>query len=496
MRDTWRAAKVGIMVVAGLVAIFLVYRYVEETAGGGEGNMVCAMFDDAQGLIPKSRVVIAGIPVGQIEDIYLEGNRARVDMMIDESVELHADSSVAMRSVSILGESILVINPGSVDEPRLAAGECIPQVQEQVSTDEILQNVNEIAKNVRSVTEQLDRAFGTDEAGQRMESALRNLSEALEAINRTIAANEQAINRIIANIDDTAAAAGPRLIRILDNVEVASADVRDLIHDNRDNIDGALDQIDETVASINGAATELQEVLADAGVVTDRLVEGEGTLGRLSEDETLIDEVEGAAEGINNLVGGLARLQTIVELRSEYNFLANSFKSYVSIRLQPREDRYYLIQLIDDPRGNIDVTETTVRTSPPREGEAPIYQETRVTRSDALRFTFQFAKRIHFATFRFGIMESTGGLGVDFHLADDRLEMNLDAFAVGEQTFPRLRFRIAYEVVSRLWVLGGIDDALNGSRDFFLGAMLRFNDEDLKGILPFAGGAVLGAATQ
>jgi hypothetical protein len=33
-----------------------------------------------------------------------------------------------------------------------------------------------------------------------------------------------------------------------------------------------------------------------------------------------------------------------------------------------------------------------------------------------------------------------------------------------------------------------VDDALNGTRDVFLGLMLRFNDDDLKGILPFAGG--------
>jgi phospholipid/cholesterol/gamma-HCH transport system substrate-binding protein len=40
-------------------------------------------------------------------------------------------------------------------------------------------------------------------------------------------------------------------------------------------------------------------------------------------------------------------------------------------------------------------------------------------------------------------------------------------------------------VLKTLWIVGGVDDMLNESRDFFLGAQLRFNDEDLKAILPF-----------
>ena len=113
------------------------------------------------------------------------------------------------------------------------------------------------------------------------------------------------------------------------------------------------------------------------------------------------------------------------------------------------------------------------------------YEETISETNDAFRFTLQFAKRVHFATFRFGILESTGGLGLDFHLLNDHLEINTDAFALGEQKYARLRIALAYEVLQRLWIVGGMDDMLNESRDFFLGAQLRFNDEDLKSILPF-----------
>jgi phospholipid/cholesterol/gamma-HCH transport system substrate-binding protein len=38
-----------------------------------------------------------------------------------------------------------------------------------------------------------------------------------------------------------------------------------------------------------------------------------------------------------------------------------------------------------------------------------------------------------------------------------------------------------------LWLLGGVDDIFSDTRrDYFVGLQLKFNDEDLKTILPFA----------
>lgn len=495
MRDTWKAAKVGLMVAIGLAAMFAVYRYVDEAASGDDGITVYALFPDAQGLIPKSRVVIAGIPVGHIDTIRLAGQQARVDIQIDEGIELHDDATITMHSASLLGEKVLVLSPGTmtVDEndapvvPLLEDGDRIQNARESVEIDDLLTQANEILTNVNAVTEQLAGSFGTDEAGDRMDSALRNLSEALEAINRTIQTNETVVNNTLSNLETATEEATPRLVRILDNVEVATRHVAEVIDNQRPDIERAVDEVDDTVASIRRASEELEGVLGDVRQVTDRTARGEGTVGRLTSDETLIDEVEGAAEGINNLIGGFARLQTIVELRSEYNFFANTFKTYFSLRLQPREDRYYLVQIVDDPRGDVSFEQTLVRRTPPAAGEPAEYQETRITRSDALRFTLQFAKRVGFATVRFGIMESTGGLGFDLHFFGDRLEFQSDFFAIGEETFPRVRVRAAFEVVRRFWVLGGVDDILNESNDFFLGMMLRFNDEDLASLLPLLG---------
>jgi phospholipid/cholesterol/gamma-HCH transport system substrate-binding protein len=220
---------------------------------------------------------------------------------------------------------------------------------------------------------------------------------------------------------------------------------------------------------------------------------GEGTLGRLSKDETLINEVQGVAEGVNEYVGNITRLQTIVGLRSDYNFLANTIKSYVELRLQPREDKYYVIELVDDPRGLTNITQTDVDTTNPTQPSH--YRTITTTTTDAFRFSLQFAKRMGPFTGRFGVKESTGGIGLDLHLLSDRFQFTQDLFGFGESIQPRYRFYLAYEFIKRLWLLGGVDYVFDpNQRDYFLGLQLRFNDEDLKTILPFAGGSVSSAS--
>jgi phospholipid/cholesterol/gamma-HCH transport system substrate-binding protein len=488
MKDSLKSAKVGLAVVLGVALVAWVYRYIDSGGRGEAGYTVYALFDDAQGLIVKSRVVIAGIPIGTIRSIGLDGEKARVDIDIDKGVVLYEDATVRVRAVSLLGEKILSIWPGTPGRDTLVDGDRIRVVVESLGTDDVVNTVGRVAEDIKSVTTQLKRAFGNDVAGDQMASALKDLSEALAAVNRTIQANEELVSRTIENIAETTELGGPKLVRILENIEAVTADVRDILGEHKDELGSGIGEVDDTIASIHRAAQQLEAVLADVKTVTGRTAEGSGTLGRLTQDEALVDEIEGIAEGLNDIVGIWGRLRTIAELRSEYNLLSNTFKTYFSLRLQTRESRYYLVQLVDDPRGDLRVTQSYVRRSPAIPGEPGEYQETRITRSDRLRFTIMMGKTVGPATFRFGILESKGGLGLDLHGLDDRLELATDIWAFGEQIYPRLRSRLAFEFVKHLYVVAGIDDVMNPSRDVFLGLQLRFDDEDLKGILPFAGG--------
>ena len=93
---------------------------------------------------------------------------------------------------------------------------------------------------------------------------------------------------------------------------------------------------------------------------------------------------------------------------------------------------------------------------------------------------------VTFLGFRYGIMENSGGIGIDVNLLEDTLRFKVDAFDFGQDDWPRLRVLAAYEFMRHLFITAGIDNALNdNSRDFFVGLGLNFYDDDIKGLLPF-----------
>jgi phospholipid/cholesterol/gamma-HCH transport system substrate-binding protein len=486
MAKVTQAAKVGAFLVLAGAATFFVYRTVSKDMGGGGNYVVFAHLKDATGLANHSRVTIAGIPVGAINRIKLEDGVARVDVKVNGDVALYDNATIGKKNASLLGESVIVLTPGTDDHRKLKDGDEIHIIVEQASTDQIMNDVADIAKQVKLVAQQLANSVGSDEGGKNMKAILQNLADATDAMNQTIRENREVIHETLEHVGAIAANSEPQISRILENIRVISEDVKTLTAAGDKGGSGG--DIRETIAHLNESSKRLESALGHIDNVAGRADRGEGTIGRLSKDETLINEVQGVAEGVNDYVGSISRLQTVIGLRSDYNFLANTIKSYVELRLQPREDKYYVIELINDPRGRTTITQTDVDTTNPND---PAHYRTITTQTtDAFRFSLQFARRLGPFTGRFGIKESTGGLGADIHLLQDRFEIRQDVFGFGEEIQPRYRVWIGYEFIHRLWLLGGVDHVfLPNRRDYFVGLQLRFTDDDLKTILPFAGGA-------
>jgi phospholipid/cholesterol/gamma-HCH transport system substrate-binding protein len=484
MGEWTKAAKVGLFVLVAVAASVLIYRFVSRSTGMAGGYTVFAEFKEATGLAPQSRVMMAGIPVGTIESIRLDRGMARIDIRMRPDVALHEDATVGRRSSGILGEYFLSLAPGTEGRPTLKDGDQIKVVVEATSTDQIMADLARIADRVKLVSENLAATIGSPEGQAEMRNTLKNLAAVTEALNQTVRENRETIRHTLLNVEDITTKSGPELQQILSNVKQITGDVRKLLAENEGDVKGSIGQVRETVDRVNRASASLESALAHIDSVSARIDKGEGTVGRLTKDETLINEVQGVVEGVGDFVGGITRLQTIIGLRADYNFVSNTIKSYVELRLQPAEDKYYLIQVINDPRGRTTVEQTDVDTTDPT--RPPHYRDVKTTTSNAFRFSLMFAKRIGPFTGRFGILESTGGIGLDTHLLRNRFEIRQDLFGFGETLQPRWRIGLGYEFLNHLWMLAGVDEVLNGSRrDFFVGLQLRFNDTDLKSMLPF-----------
>ncbi len=478
------AAKVGMFAVVTVVVGYYMYTFIDKGASSESGYVVYALMDDATGIAKHSQVKIAGIPVGNITSIKLQGHRARVDIRMNPDVPLYDDATVTKVASSLLGEYYLQLTPGTEGKEELEDGDQIKNVLGATSTDDLMRQVALIAEDVRKVSGSLARSIGTKQGEDNMRDTLQNLADVTEALNETVRENRQSIRNILQNVENITVKGEPQIDRILENVRVTTREVRQLMAANEQN-PAESGEVRQIIQKVNRASDSLEKALSNIESATDRIERGEGTIGRLSKDETLINEVEGIAQGVGDFVGKIDRLQTIVGLRSDYQFLAGTIKSYVEVRIQPREDKYYSLEVVNDPRGLTTIEQIDVETDNPND---PVhYREVRTVTKNSLRFSVQFAQRFGPVVGRFGLKESTGGTGLDLLLFDDRFELKQDLFGFGEVVLPRWRVHLGYEFVKRLWLLGGVDDILSPTRrDYFVGLELKFNDRDLKTVLPFA----------
>jgi phospholipid/cholesterol/gamma-HCH transport system substrate-binding protein len=332
------------------------------------------------------------------------------------------------------------------------------------------------------------------------------VKEIADNANEMVARNGVVLERLLLRVDNIAAQVEGITRSESDDIKVAISNVREITEGLKSLVGKSEGEVSATGSELRGSVQKLQKSIdsleksmTNMETVTNRLKEGEGTAGKLLTDQTIADNIEEITEDAGGLVRSLSRLQTVVGLRTEYNYLANTFKTYFSIQLSPRPDKFYLIEIVDDPRGLKETTRTQTVSS-----ERGLVEETTVKTSlDKLRFSLQFGKRIGPFIGRFGIKESTGGFGGDLLFLDDRLTLSADLFDVRSNEYPRLQARGSVAVYNRnLFLIAGADDILNQERavgggaffDWFFGLQLVFRDEDLKSFLLFGGSAVGGAA--
>lgn len=497
-----KEAKVGIFVLLGLVVLTYFTFRVSKWGGIAEkGYILTADFDSASGLEPKAAVKMAGVPVGKVEEIRLVGTRARLYLRIQEGIAVPIDSRATIQTQGLLGEKYVEIVPGLKTGQTLPKGGRIAETIPPPNLDEIVRKVSLIADDVKRFTDTLAGTLGTEEGKKQLSEIIRNVRETTAALRTVVAGNEERLNRILANVDTLSAdlkaiAAGNREdIRVaIANLRAFSQTLKDegpplvaklekmgegvgnLVSDNRENIKAGIENFRQ-------ASAKLDNTLDAASKVLGKIERGEGTLGKLVSDNTTVTTLNDTLEGINRYVRKTESLKTFIDYRLEYQTGPSEYKHYVNLRLQPSVDKYYLIGVVDDPRGKLTTTDTTTTVTPPGT-TTHIHDE---SYSNKLKFTAVVAKRFSGLTVRGGVLESTGGVGLDYRLLRDRLQVGVDAFDFTRKDLPpHLKVFGNYDIVKNLFITGGVDDVLtnkNDLRTFFAGFGIKFSDEDLKTVL-------------
>ena len=110
--DFW----VGLFVIAGMLALSYLAVNIAgiQLSGAGHYN-VSAQFIDIAGLKLRAPVEVAGVRIGQVDRISLNGTDALVNLQIRNEFSLRDDDIAQIRTKGIIGDKYIKISPGASD---------------------------------------------------------------------------------------------------------------------------------------------------------------------------------------------------------------------------------------------------------------------------------------------------------------------------------------------------------------------------------------------
>ncbi|MCJ7493911.1 MAG: MlaD family protein [Deltaproteobacteria bacterium] len=304
--------KVGIFVVLGIIILAFFTIRVGRIAVREVGYRIYTHVESAAGLDKNSPVRIAGVEVGKVEGIVLDGAKARVTLHLPLNVKIPVGSKAYVKSSGLLGEKYIEIVFGTGPEPIKANG----QVEEggpSVDVDRVLTQLSSIGEDIKSVTQSLSHALGGEKGEQTIKELVGGAKETvsnLQNITQAINKGEGTIGKLVK--DDTLYTQTKETLveakETLANLNKVSKQI-----ESGEGTLGKLVKDDALYTETKATMVEARETLANLNKVSKQIESGEGTLGKLVKDDTLYTETKATMVEAKETLANLKKVSEQIE---------------------------------------------------------------------------------------------------------------------------------------------------------------------------------------
>lgn len=143
---------VGLFILGGMVSLFILAFKISGLSQYSEANAytVTATFDNIGDLKVRAPVTIAGVRVGEIDNITLDSKtfKAKVTLLVDRHEnQLPVDSSASILTAGIIGANYVSLAPGFADQ-NLKEGDEITETHPAIILENLIsQFVYQNSKN-------------------------------------------------------------------------------------------------------------------------------------------------------------------------------------------------------------------------------------------------------------------------------------------------------------------------------------------------------------
>ena len=102
----------------GIIAFIILLNLVltEKNRVARDVNNYFASFNKIDGVSVGTDVVISGIKVGAVKQVFLKDNYPEISMNVNNNIKISDDSSVSIQTDGLFGKKYLSIEPGGMDE--------------------------------------------------------------------------------------------------------------------------------------------------------------------------------------------------------------------------------------------------------------------------------------------------------------------------------------------------------------------------------------------
>lgn len=273
LRSEHRAElQVGALVLVSLVAMVAGIVWITGADIGGERFRFHVLAPEAAQVSGGSRVYLHGVDVGAVQNVRLVPEGALLQVEVRGEVSLPADSRALIKPSGFLGSQMVQLVPGGASRA-VSPGDTIAG-----GTGEDLQTVAaELSSQAEAVLERTARVL-SDTTVASLQSSARDLSGSMAELRGLVESERETLQALVRSLRRTsenlsAATDSPRLERTVAQIDTLTA------------------RLSRTSAELDASSESLNSILA-------KMDRGEGTLGKLVNDDRLYERATAAAENL------------------------------------------------------------------------------------------------------------------------------------------------------------------------------------------------------
>lgn len=450
--------KVGLLTLGTIAAVVIMsFQITSNQSGFGKYVTYRTIIEDATGIFEKSSIKVAGITAGRIKKIELYNEKALITFEILKEVRITKGSKLRVKSLGFLGDKYIDIILNRNSQEIIPEGSLIAS-SETGGLENLTKDASEVLADVKEIVRNIKYSLAPEKEGDEppLKKILGNIDKMSESLKNVIQGNEEKLNDIVDNI-----------ARVSEDLQYELSALNN-------------DSLISKVKKIGPVLDDAKRITEDLKSITGKIRKGQGTIGKLINDEEVVDQVTQTLSGVRRLVTRIDDIKSELQVFSAYNSEQDNISDF-NLDIYTSPERLLRFGVVTSEFGREDEREIITQVN----GGTTTTENIKETDVDTYRFNFQLGRRINNWTVRAGIIESSGGLGVDYDLNYINTRLYMEIFDYRDEIGPNLRVGSQIHLWNVIYGKIAFEDIISdGDRESIsLGAGLRFNDEDIKGLL-------------